>query len=203
MAKIAAVSGLLSEALCVNASLVETHVKGLRGAGRLQDTDVSAWESADLLCALLSPDPGNATGPYHLPYVGAMLMQDGAFVPVPEGSYLSNLFGVEFGEAVCSLIQAAADKPDPPYIGDLQVTGRGETLRATITYQCVDGVLWSFFGYRMLPELLTQKPDRPLSLQGRLSVDLGITAALGQLLVGAPVFDFIPHAAVATPEARH
>ena len=147
MAKLQEIAGLISESLRMNPEDVQAHIAGLQGAGRLPKSgDVYEDEAADILCACLCTEPGNATAAYHLPVVGSE--RSGRFT-TPEDLGLSH-DAVIFGNVLASFIKGTLHSRFG-HVRSLTVSGCGDTLAACIALAPSGRRLW--FGYDLLPNL--------------------------------------------------
>lgn len=188
MAKIKEIAGVIGETLRLPPSVVDSHVRGLRAAERITNEadDVGA---ADLLCACLSTDAGNATGPFHLPFIGAYRIAGGSaeFITagLPEFELLSAT-APTFGEGIAHLIRSVSDGSLPiDVVNFITLAGSGPRLRATIGLQD-GGDVHVVFGNQPLFEHMRLMAMRPGYVER--SVDIGgqVIVGLADLLSGLP-----------------
>lgn len=152
MAKIQEVAGVIGEALRLRPEIVQAHLEGLRVAQRITSDDIGPVEAADLLAACICTDPVNATGAYHLPFVGAEC----------SGNYVEPS-SPEMDAYRCNAGQALAMFLDPKELhfgcaSDITISGEGTLLRAAITATSPEvGRVRLWFGYDALPFLIGAK----------------------------------------------
>jgi len=158
MPKIQEVAALVAETLRIDPMKVDSHVRGLRAAGRLEGNRAGPYECADIIACCLSSDLTDATGPYHLPNVGSYSAQTSKVIESDHPQY--QLAACEFGEALATIIGSDASSafaiPDR-----ICVLGRGLTLRAIIwvnDQRVPDGNVTHVFGYRPVNDLFSIGP---------------------------------------------
>jgi len=189
MAKIQEVAGLISETLQLDPMFVQNHVDGLTEAGCIEGGQIEAAETAQLLCACLSTDKRNATGPFNLHFVGAAT-SDTSLPWIEVGSeYFEYLNGVfpDFGSAVASLIGMSAEGTVPPDVTEtIHVSGSGNRLRAFMTIKATIGgqpnSLTVWFGYDPLFQLVQKIAQRPAYIETANEIGPQVIDRLGALL---------------------
>jgi hypothetical protein len=204
VAKIQEVSAVICETIRLPPNDVENHVRGLRAAERISGGDVGAEESADLLAACLSTDASNSTGPFHLPFAGALRLGEATTIIGPgdaDFGVLGTAFPT-FGESLRAIIQSMSDGALPlDCVSLIVVTGAGSRLRATINISVVlaEGrtTITALFGYAPITELLHRLSAIPPHVERSLQIGGQVLSGLADLIKGLPyeppIPDFYPH----------
>lgn len=197
MAKLPEVAAVIGETLRVNAKDLKAHIAGLRAAGRFDGNFAGPEEAADLLCACLSTDQDNATGPCHLPFVGGLLLDEIAKGPgalITPGSEPFALLEIAFptlGEALSGLITFIG-RGDVPAgcVTEISVSGAGDRLRAYMVYDapCSTGRRKTLvvFGYLPIGDLFEKVARRPARIELTHTVGGEAIDAIAELMVGLP-----------------
>ena len=175
----------LSDALELDIAAVSAKAEGLAKARRL-DAVVTPSGAADLLAALLCTQPGNATAAADLPFVGAIHETNGGPELIAPEHPAYGLLDAPLSGFLAALIQSVKHgQRAPRSIDRIDVMGHGESLRACVEIDApltlAPGRLSCWFGYRLLPELLSLGPANPTALRRTHSVNGQILDTLAEL----------------------
>ena len=204
MATIQELSGLLAGALEVDPMLVDTRVRGLTEAGRLDLDNLGCSDAADLLLAIIGTDPRNVTGPAHLPLSSVLRTQNGNQEIINGGDPRIAYADVEFGHFVADFIQKANLRPtDSSFVKAVSVGGQGNNLVACVSVESGGISISYWFGYRVLPQLLDLHTHNLKSVYRSATVGGAVLSFIAELLEGkepvlpcVPTFEYLTNAEV-------
>lgn len=195
MAKLFEVAGLITDTVGIDPRVVRHHLKGLEQAGRI-DGPVTATTCADVLCACLSTDPANATGPFHLPLSGGSTFTE-HMEPVGMIDHTVPFFDEldrPFGTFLAEMIESRAQRTFADWsVDNLMFSGAGDELSAAITLigpigPDQQGKVWLTYGYKLLPRLLAMPLYGP-RLKVMNVVGGHIVEQLGALIAGRSIWE--------------
>lgn len=193
MAKIQEIAAVIGESLRLPPAVIQSHVNGLREAERISTEDDDGIASADILAACLCTDPDNATGAFHLPFIGGYAYDASsrqiAIEPGTSNFQMIQDMAPTLGDGLAYLIRDISAGGIPPdCVNHISVSGAGSRLRASLGMRSTyfGGDVTAYFGNLPLWDHLRVMAAYPGYIERSALVGGQVLSALGDLMSGLP-----------------